>query len=427
MLYTVGEFYNKGGVYLENKFEHAQKIIEKYEQKHLFNFYNKLSNENKEKLINQVLEIDFELLNNLYKNINNVKKSKDEITPIPYIDKQKINEQDLEKYKNRGIEEIKNNKYAVVTMAGGQGTRLGHSGPKGTFMLDLEPKKSLFEIFCDKLKLIREKYNVVIPWYLMTSKENNTETIEFFEKNNYFNYPKEAIKFFVQGEIPMIDQNGKILLTEAGLIKNASNGHGGIFEAMFKNNIVEDMKNKGIEWVFIGPVDNPLVQMTDEICIGYAAERNVLAVGKSIVKANPEEKVGVFCRRNGKPSVVEYTEITKEMSEQRDENEELVYGESHINCNLFNIKAIEKIGDNKLPYHTAFKKATYMDEKGNIIKPEEPNCYKFETFIFDAFEKLDNMEILRGKREEEFAPVKNKEGVDSPETAVALYKKYYKI
>ena len=161
--------------------------------------------------------------------------------------------------------------------------------------------------------------------------------------------------------------------------------------------------------------------------IGYAKAKNAPAIGKSIVKANPEEKVGVFCKRNGKPSVVEYTEITKEMAEERDQTGELVFGESHINCNLFNIKSIEKIGDEKLPYHTAFKKATYMDENGEIIKPEEPNCYKFETFIFDSFLKLDNMEILRGKREEEFAPVKNKEGVDSPETALKLYKAYYNL
>ncbi len=231
----------------------------------------------------------------------------------------------------------------------------------------------------------------------------------------------------MQGEIPMVDKKGKILLTEEGLIKQAANGHGGVFESMFKNNIVDDMKARGVEWVFVGPVDNPLVQMTDEVMIGYAKAKNAPAIGKSIVKANPEEKVGVFCKRNGKPSVVEYTEITKEMAEERDQTGELVFGESHINCNLFNIKSIEKIGDEKLPYHTAFKKATYMDENGEIIKPEEPNCYKFETFIFDSFLKLDNMEILRGKREEEFAPVKNKEGVDSPETALKLYKAYYNL
>ena len=225
----------------------------------------------------------------------------------------------------------------------------------------------------------------------------------------------------------MIDTKGKVILTAEGLIKQAANGHGGIFEAMFNNDIVEDIKNRGIEWIFIGPVDNPIVQMTDEVMIGYAVNKNAAAIGKSIVKANPGEKVGVFCKRNGKPSVVEYTEITKEMAEETDKNGELVFGESHINCNLFNINAIEKIGAEKLPYHTAFKKATYMDENGKIIEPKEPNCYKFETFIFDSFEKLDSMEILRGKREEEFAPVKNKEGVDSPETAVSLYKAYYNL
>lgn len=403
----------------------VEQIVRKYHQEHLLQAYKNLDYENKQKLLEQICNTDFELLNNLYKNINFEQPTKGKITPIPYMDKEKIKKEDLEQYQNIGIETIKQKKYAAVTMAGGQGTRLGHNGPKGTFMLGLNPDKSLFEIFCDKLKHIRDKYNVIIPWYLMTSRENNGATVEFFKKNNYFNYPKEAINFFIQGEIPMLDKNGKILLTEDGLIKNASNGHGGIFEAMVDNEVIEDMKEKGIEWIFIGPVDNPLVQMTDEVMLGYAVACNVLAAGKSIVKANPEEKVGVFCKKNNKPSVVEYTEITKEMSEQRDENGELVYGESHINCNLFNIKAIEKIGNEKLPYHTALKKATYMNEKGEIIQGKEPNCYKFETFIFDSFEKIENMVILRGKREEEFAPVKNKEGLDSPKTAIELYKKYY--
>lgn len=410
-----------------NKFEKAQEIVKNYGQEHLLKFYDNLEKGKQEELLDQILETDFELLKKLYENINVQEEHKDEITPIPYVDKSKMTEEELEKYRKIGEEEIKKNKYAIVTMAGGQGTRLGHNGPKGTFVLGIEPPKSLFEIFTSKLKDIKEKYGVAIPWYLMTSKENNSETIEFFEKNNYFGYPKEDVKFFMQGEIPMVDKKGKILLTEEGLIKQAANGHGGVFESMFKNNIVDDMKARGVEWVFVGPVDNPLVQMTDEVMIGYAKAKNAPAIGKSIVKANPEEKVGVFCKRNGKPSVVEYTEITKEMAEERDKTGELVFGESHINCNLFNIKSIEKIGDEKLPYHTAFKKATYMDENGEIIKPEEPNCYKFETFIFDSFLKLDNMEILRGKREEEFAPVKNKEGVDSPETALKLYKAYYNL
>ena len=194
-----------------------------------------------------------------------------------------------------------------------------------------------------------------------------------------------------------------------------------------KNYVInEDMKKRGIEWAFIGPVDNVLVKMVDPILLGIMIDKKVLAGGKSTVKANPSEKVGVFCKRNGKPGVVEYTEITTEMAERTDKNGELVFGESHINCNLFNIKAIEEVANKNLPYHIAHKKASYLDENGNLVVPTKPNAYKFESFIFDAFDMLDDMAILRVKREEEFAPVKNAEGTDSPETARELYINYYK-
>ena len=410
---------------MENKYNEAKRILEQFNQTHLLSQYEKLDNEKKEYLLNQIINIDFDGLNKLYENTKKeIESGKDLIEPISYIEKEKI--LDYEKYMEIGAEEIKNGKLAVVTMAGGQGTRLGHNGPKGTYILNIKPEaKSLFEILCDNLKDAKNKYDVIIPWYIMTSRENNAQTVEFFEKNNYFNYPKDAIKFFVQGELPMIDTKGKVLLTEEGIIKEAADGHGGIFEAMFKNNVVEDMKKRNVEWIFIGPIDNPLAKMVDEVLIGLAKENKVLEVGKSLVKANPSEKVGVFCKKNGKPSVVEYTEITEEMANQVDNNNNLVYGESHINCNMFNIKGLEIIGNQKLPYHSAFKKATYLDEQGNIIKPEEPNAYKFESFIFDAFNKLEEMLILRVKREEEFAPVKNKEGVDSADTAVELYNKYH--
>ena len=291
--------------------------------------------------------------------------------------------------------------------------------------MNVQPKaKSLFEILCDNLKNAKNKYNVIIPWYIMTSRENNAQTVEFFENNNYFNYPKEAIKFFIQGELPMVDTAGKILLNEDGIIKEAADGHGGIFEAMFKNNIINDMKEKEVEWIFIGPIDNPLIKMVDEIFIGLAKEKNMKGAGKSLVKASPEEKKEEKKKKNGKPSVIEYTEISKEMANKVDKDGNLLYGESHINCNMFNIKGLELIGNKKLPYHSAFKKANYINDSGKIVKPEEPNSYKFESFIFDAFNNLDDMLIFRVKREEEFAPVKNKDGNDSPKTAVELYNKF---
>lgn len=167
--------------------------------------------------------------------------------------------------------------------------------------------------------------------------------------------------------------------------------------------------------------------MVDPILTGLMVSENILSGGKSVVKAYPEERVGVFCKKDGKPSVIEYTEISKELSEALDENGELLYGESHILCNQFNISLLEEISKNKLPYHVAFKKASYLDASGNLVEPTEPNAYKFEAFIFDAFSIADNMSILRVKREEEFAPVKNATGVDSPETARALYKAFHGI
>ena len=411
---------------MDEKYMAAEEVLKKYGQEHLLSNYEKLSNEDKNRLLNDILTIDFGEISKLYEQTKHkIKFENCKIEPIEHVDKAKLSNEEIQKYSEIGIEQIKKGKLAAVTMAGGQGTRLGHNGPKGTFDLGLDSHKSIFEILCDTLKLARKKYGVVVPWYIMTSDENNDETVEFFEKNNYFDYPKEAVKFFIQGEMPMINTEGKILLNEEGLIKQAGAGHGAIFEAMRKNGIIYEMQNKGIEWVFIGGVDNVLVKMVDPVLIGLSIERNVLAAGKSVVKANPHEKVGVFCKKDGKPSVIEYSEISNELAEAVDEKGELLLGESHILCNQFNIKILEELAKNKLPYHVAFKKATYMDEKGNIISPTEPNAYKFEAFIFDAFSSIPEMLVMRVKREEEFAPVKNAEGVDSPETARKLYKDYF--
>lgn len=399
-------------------------ILKQQNQEHLLSF----SNINKKSLEEEILDINFNQLNQLYKNIFEKKDiSPIKIEPINYIEKEKLNVEEYEKYKLLGEKIIKENKYAVVTMAGGQGTRLGHNGPKGTYDFGLDTHKSIFEVLCEELKEGYKKYNVYIPWYIMTSKQNHEDTIKFFEEKKYFGYPKEEIMFFQQGELPVLDEQGKLLLDKEGNINKAADGHGGIFVSMRKNNIIENMKKRGIKWIFIGPVDNILVKMVDSIFIGICEDKKVLAGGKSIIKAYPEEKVGVFCKKEQRPSVIEYTEISKEMSQMRDDQGNLIFGESHINCNLFNIDVIEDISKDKLPYHSAHKKIEYLGKNGEVIKPEEPNAYKFEAFIFDAFEQLEDMVIFRVKREEEFAPIKNAEGKDSPETARKLYKEFHKI
>lgn len=413
---------------MEKQYEKIKEKLIKYNQEQLLVNYENMNNEDKEKLLKEIDNIDFNLMKNLYKNAQKELDFKDEkIESIECTEKDRLSKEEKEKYDEIGTEKIKAGKLAVVTMAGGQGTRLGHSGPKGTYTLNVGKEMSLFEILCKTLKEAKEKYGVYVHWYIMTSNQNNKETVEFFEKNNYFNYPKEKVTFFIQGELPMVGLDGKLLVDENGFVKLASDGHGGVFESMDKSGVLEQMKNEGIEWVFVGGVDNVLVKMVDNTLIGLAESKNCLAAGKSLIKANAKEKVGVFCKRDGKPSVIEYSEISDELAELEDKNGELVYSESHILCNMFNIKRLEMISKNKLPYHVAKKKANYMNEKGEIITAKEPNAYKFESFIFDAFTSLDSMVIMRVKREEEFAPVKNAEGVDSPETATKLYKDFYKI
>ena len=412
---------------MDEKFKKFKLSVAQFGQEQLLDAYNMLEKtQDKEEFLDESLTIDYNQVKTLYeesKKTQGVTEAK--IEPINYIDKSKMTKEEYEEYESIGAQEIRAGKLAVVTMAGGQGTRLGHSGPKGTYDLGLESHKSIFEILTDTLREEKEKYGVDIPWYIMTSDENNAETEKFFKDNNYFGYPSKSIQFFKQGKLPMLSKQGKILIDEKGHIKQAADGHGGVFHSLLKGGMIEDMKEKNIEWIFIGGVDNVLVKPVDPILIGLSIKKKVLIAGKSIAKANPQEKVGVFCKRNGKPSVIEYSEITPEMSEELDQNGELRYGESHMLCNLFNIKAIEKISNQYLPYHVAVKKAKYTDGSGKIVTPEEPNAYKFEAFLFDAFENIDDMIVMRVKREEEFAPVKNATGTDSPETARELYKEFH--
>ena len=410
-----------------DKVQDAIELLKMYNQEHIIKLLKKLEETKKEELIEQINKIDFHQIMELYESTKKeIEIKENKIENIKYLDKAKLSKEQKEEFDSIGEKIIKNGEYAVVTMAGGQGTRLGHNGPKGTFKLDVYGKgKYLFEILTENLKEANKKYGTTIPWYIMTSKENNEETVKFLEKNNYFGYPKKQVTIFTQSELPLIDTQGKLLINKNMKIKEASDGNGGTYSSLRVSGSLADMKEKGIKWVFISSVDNVLLKMADTTLIGMAVKKGVQIASKSVVKANPKEKVGVFCKMNGHPKVIEYTELPKKMAEETDEDGELKYGESHIMCNLYTIDAIERASKEHLIYHSAFKKNSYIDENGKEIIPEEPNSYKFESFIFDAFEIFDDIAILRGKREDDFAPVKNKEGVDSPKTAKELYEKFW--
>lgn len=412
---------------VENLIIEAEKLLEENRQDSVLRVLKKLPEDKKEKLAQEILDLDFEQLKRLYKETQETPEILEKkLDHMNYVDKYKLSPEKTNQYTQLGEDIIKNGNYAVVTMAGGQGTRLGHKGPKGTFKIDVEPEpKYLFQILAENLEEANKKYGIVIPWYIMTSTENDKETEEFFKKHNYFGYPQNSVKFFTQGNLPLLFTNGSLVLDKDYNIKIAADGNGCIYKSMKKAGILDEMKKNNIKWVFIGAVDNALLNMVDPILIGLAIDEKHEIASKSIPKNSPKERVGVFCKANGVPSVIEYSELPEEMAEMRDEDGELLYGEAHIMCNLYTLEALEKIAEIDLPYHVANKKTDYMNEDGEYIEVTEPNAYKFEAFIFDAFNYFDDMSILRGRREEDFAPVKNKEGNDSPETARKLYNDYH--
>ena len=411
-----------------DKMEETVEILKSYGQESMIKIFNKLSEEEKENLSRQIMKLDFHQVTELYKNTKKeIEIKENKLESIKYCDKEKLSKEEKEELRKLGEDVIRKGQYAVVTMAGGQGTRLGHKGPKGTFKLDVYGKgKYLFEILAENLKEANKKYNVNIPWYIMTSVENNDETQSFLEKNKYFGYDEENVILFKQGELPLLTLDGEIILNDKKEIKKASDGNGGVFSSLRATGVLADMKRRNIKWIFIGGVDNVLLKMADVYLLGLAIKNKVQIASKSVVKANPKEKVGVFCKCNGKPKVIEYSELPEKMAEEVDDNGELKYGESHIMCNLFSIDAIEKVSTETLMYHSAIKKNSYIDEQLKEVIPTEPNTFKFEAFIFDAFEFFDDIAIIRGKREDDFAPVKNKEGVDSPATAKEFYESYWK-
>ncbi len=406
-----------------SKEEKAIEILKRFKQDHVVDWMGKLTENEKDRLIEQVLNLNIEQVIDLYNNLSKTFETGDKkIEKISAIDMNKLEDEEFIRYKKIGEDIIRNGEYAVVTMAGGQGTRLGHSGPKGTFKVNLDNgEKYLFQIIVESLQKANEKYNVVIPWYIMTSEENNNQTLAFLEVNNYFGYPKNKVKLFMQGKAPLISTNGKLLIGKDKLIKEASDGNGSIYKSLAKDGVLEDMKNKNIKWIFVGGVDNILLKIIDPLLLGITISEGNKIASKSVKKINPKERAGVFCKIDGKPSIIEYSELPEEMSEETDSNGDLVYGDVNILSHLYNIEALEKLSTKTLPYHIAEKKSDYLDENGNLITPEGKNVYKFESFIFDAFSYYNEMSILRVKREDEFAPIKNAEGNDSPETATKLY------
>lgn len=393
-------------------------------QEHVFRWWDDLSGSQQDSLLNQLRDIDFTLLKELRKRCvesshqNAIREVLEpvEVVPIPWSMEQRRAAEAAEEV---GEEWIRCGKVAVFLVAGGQGTRLGFDGPKGMFPIGPVTGKSLFQLHAEKILAASRDYGVAIPWYLMTSETTDEETKKFFQRHRFFGLDEEDVFFLKQRMIPALDEKGRLILDRKDHIFTSPNGHGGSLLALMESGAFGDMKRRGVEVLSYFQVDNVLINLMDPVFIGYHVRAGAEMSSKMVRKRDPGEKVGIFGRAGGILKVIEYSDMSKADMEARNPDGSLKYDAGSIAIHLMNADFVddEVRGGFKLPYHVAHKKIPYLDENGERIFPERPNGYKFETFIFDALGHTIRSVIMEIVREEEFSPVKNREGEDSPETA----------
>ena len=389
-------------------------ILNMLHQEHIAAHMKTLSETDQLEMVRQIDDLDFSVLSADETNEERGAFAPLFATTLPEIEAQS------EKFTNIGLEAISHGKVGAVLLAGGQGSRLGFDHPKGMFNIGVERELFIFECLINNLLDVTKKAGAWVPLFIMTSTENNEETVKFFEQHNYFGYSSDNVFFFVQEQLPTVDTNGKLMLADKGVIKTAPNGNGGWYASMAKTGMLKVVQEAKIEWLNVFAVDNVLQRIADPCFIGAVIDSGKVSGAKVVAKAAPEEKVGVLCLEDGRPSIVEYYEMTDEMLHSREADGTLSYNYGVILNYLFRVDKLNQTLSVKLPLHRAFKKIQYMTANGELIKPDEPNAYKFETLALDMVKLQDDCLAYEVDRSKEFAPVKNKTGVDSVDTAREL-------
>ena len=400
-------------------FEVAKQKCEKYGQEHVLKYYEELSAAEQEALLTQIEETDMSILEKC-KNMEELAKM-GVISPLAAMELDEI-EANKESFTATGMKAIQDGKVAAVLLAGGMGTRLGSDDPKGMYNIGETKDLYIFECLVNNLMDVVKQTGSWIHFFIMTSDKNNDATIKFLTEHEFFGYKAEYVHFFKQEMAAATDYNGKIYLEEKGKLSTSPNGNGGWFVSMKNAGLLEVVKKEGIEWLNIFAVDNVLQRIADPCFVGATLQKNCVVGAKVVRKNAPDEKVGVMCLEDGRPSIVEYYELTEELMNAKDAKGNPAYNFGVILNYLFNVAALEGLLDGNLPLHIVEKKIPYLNEAGELVKPEAPNGYKFENLVLDMIHQLDTCLPYEVVREKEFAPIKNKTGVDSVESAKALLK-----
>ena len=400
-------------------FDQAKEKLHRAGQEHVLAYYEELTKEQKELLLSQIEDTDFGVLASVKDHKGGTVRGK--ITPLAAMELPQI-EAEHEKYKEKGLEAIRKGKVGAVLLAGGMGTRLGSDHPKGMYNIGITKDVYIFQRLIENLLDVVKEAEAYVPLYVMTSDKNHEDTTAFLKEHDYFGYPEEYITFFMQEMAPACDYEGKVYLEEKWKLSTSPNGNGGWYSSMYKWGIAQKAIADGVEWLNVFAVDNVLQRIADPCFVGAVIDRGCACGSKVVRKCAPDEKVGVMCLEDGRPSIVEYYELTEELMDAKDEKGDPAYNFGVILNYLFKVSDLEKIREKKLPLHVVEKKIPYLDKQGNKVKPTEPNGYKFEQLVLDMIHELDSCLPFEVDRRKEFAPIKNKTGVDSVETARELCK-----
>ncbi|UDQ97927.1 UTP--glucose-1-phosphate uridylyltransferase [Lentisphaerota bacterium WC36G] len=399
--------------------------LEKYNQSHLMKYFSELNAEEQQNLTAELESINFDNIAKL--TAEYVLKQPEthipaDLSPAPFFGLNSKNDAEKELYSQaleKGIELLKAGKVAALTVAGGQGTRLGYDGPKGTYPISPVENKTFFQYYAETILRIREKYNCDFKWYVMTSILNNDATIQHFEENNYFGLDQDSVMFFAQGTMPCIGYDGKLLLNSKSSLAKNPDGHGGTLLALKKSGALAEMAQNGVEYISYFQIDNPLVTIANELFIGLSALKDSEMSAIMLAKTNAFEKLGNFCVSDNKLSIIEYSDMPEELATATDENGVLKFIAGSPAIHIISREFVERLtadGTLNLPWHRADKKVPCLNEEGVLATPKTENAVKLEAFIFDALPLASKTLILEADRNSEFAPTKNQTGVDSVES-----------
>ena len=397
--------------------EQAKEKLVKFGQEHVLKYYDELSEAQKQELLDQIEATDMSILEACKHKEDLAQKGV--ITPLAAMELSEI-EANKESFTATGLEAIRAGKVGALLLAGGMGTRLGSDNPKGMYNVGLTRELYIFECLINNLMDVVRQADAWIHLFVMTSDKNNDATISFLKEHDYFGYKAEYVHFFKQEMAAATDYEGKIYLEEKGKLSTSPNGNGGWFISMKNSGLLDLVHSEGIEWFNVFAVDNVLQRIADPCFLGATLQKNCVVGAKVVRKNAPDEKVGVMCLEDGKPSIVEYYELTEELMNAKDAKGEPAYNFGVILNYLFKVTDLENMMEKKMPLHIVEKKIPYLDEQGELVKPEEPNGYKFESLVLDMIHQMDSCLPYEVVRNKEFAPIKNKTGIDSVESARAL-------